>query len=103
MMALNSRTFADWAAEGYAKQHPGGCVGEGGKLMSRQRTRRSDFQLKMPPSVWPQGPWKKDGRLTEVETAHWPGSIRELAMVEDERLPLSSRVDVPRFRAEAAE
>jgi hypothetical protein len=41
--------------------------------------------------------------LTEVEMTHWPESIRMLALLDDPRLPLGSRVDVRRFMAEAAE
>jgi hypothetical protein len=59
--------------------------------------------FELPPSIWPQGPRKKEGLLTEVEMTHWPESIRLLATQEDERLPLGSRADVRRFRAEAAE
>src|SRR5262249_24734598 len=59
--------------------------------------------FELPPSIWPTGPRTRPGTLTEVEMTHWPDSIRALAMMEDERLPLSSRVDVRRFKAEAAE
>lgn len=59
--------------------------------------------FELPPSIWPQGPRKKDGRLTEVEMTHWPESIRKLALLDDPRLPLRSRVHVRRFMAEAAE
>ena len=58
--------------------------------------------FELPQSIWPQGPRKKEGRLTEVEMTHWPASLFELAAVKDPRLPLSTRVDVYRFRAEAA-
>src|SRR5215831_1109509 len=55
------------------------------------------------PSIWPQGPRKKEGRLTEVEMTHWPMYIRQLAKDKDPRLPLKSSVDVQRFMANAAE
>jgi len=59
--------------------------------------------FELPRSIWPQGPRKKPGRLTEVEMTYWPRSIRDLAMLGDERLPLNSRTDVQRAKAEAAE
>jgi hypothetical protein len=45
--------------------------------------------VEFPLSSWPKGPRPKKGTnpLTEVEGTHWPGSFRELAMMDDPRLP----------------
>jgi hypothetical protein len=45
--------------------------------------------VKFPRSSWPTGPRPKKGSntLTEPQATHWPGTFRELIMMEDPRLP----------------
>jgi hypothetical protein len=50
--------------------------------------------FELPRSIWPTGPRTRAGTLTEVEMTHWPMSLRALAVMEDPRLSLSTRVDV---------
>jgi hypothetical protein len=43
--------------------------------------------VEFPRSSWPTGPRTREGTLTEVQVNYWPGSLRDLALMSDPRLP----------------
>jgi hypothetical protein len=49
--------------------------------------------VECPRSSWPTGPRMRKGEttLTEVDMTHWPTSLRALSLVDDVRLPKTTR------------